>query len=168
MNFLLLGVDSLIAGAAICMLVEPGKRVVLAALFGVADVVGFMIGAGLGWQISESASVVLQTTTLVAMGLYLVVVAASLERLASWPVWVVPWALTLDNIAYGLAGNHSTGALLGEAGQQALSSALLAYAGLMVAVVLPRAVPVLQQRVLATRFAGGALVLAAGGFMLLG
>jgi hypothetical protein len=168
MNFLLLGIDSLIVGMAVCLLVDPKARLPLAALFGVADAVGFMIGAGLGWQLSAGVAVAVQTGTLVALGLYLVVVAAGVQRLASWPVWVVPWALTLDNITYGLAGDHSMGALLQDAGQQALSSSLLAFAGLMVALVLPRALPGMQQRALAARFAGGALVLAAGGFAFLG
>jgi hypothetical protein len=169
MNFLLLGVDSLIVGIAVCLLVDPKARLPLAALFGVADAVGFMIGAGLGWQLSAGVSTAVQTVTLVALGLYLVVIAAGAQRVAaSWPVWVVPWALTLDNLAYGLVGDHSMGALLQDAGQQALSSSLLALAGLTVAIVLPRAVPVVQQRAFAARFAGGALVLAAGGFAFLG
>jgi hypothetical protein len=79
---------------------------------------------------------------------------------------VLPWALTMDNLAYGLV---SDGPLVQQAGEQALSSALLALAGLLMAVVLPRIVPALtERRAMATRFAGGALVLAAGGLALLG
>ncbi len=75
---------------------------------------------------------------------------------------------TMDNLTYGLVGDHSAGSLLPQAGEQALSSALLALVGLLVAVVLPRVVPVMEQRAAATRFAGGALVLAASGLVLLG
>jgi hypothetical protein len=169
MNFLLLGIDSLIAGVAIGAIVDRGSRLRLAALFGVADITGFLVGAGLGWQISDGMSGALTTGILVSLGLYMVVVAAGTSRVAAnWTVWVVTWALTLDNLAYGLVGDHSAGALLQEGGQQALSSSLLAFAGLTVAVVLPRLVPGLERRTTANRVAGGALVLAAGGLMLLG
>jgi hypothetical protein len=169
MGFLLLGVDSLIACMAICAIVEPQSRLRLAALFGIADFVGFLIGAGLGWQLAGGVSAVLLTGTLVAVGLYLLIIAAGTRRVAArWPLWVLPWALTVDNLAYGVVGDHSAGSLLQQAGEQALSSALLALVGLLVAVVLPRLVPVMGQRAAATRFAGGALVLAAGGLVLLG
>ncbi len=56
MGFLLLGIDSLIAGVAICAIVDKGSRLRLAALFGVADGVGFLIAAGLGWQLSGDLS----------------------------------------------------------------------------------------------------------------
>lgn len=168
MGFLLLGIDSLIAGAAICMVVGPRARLPLAALFGLADGALFLVGAGLGWRLTGGVSVVLGTGILVAIGLYLLVVAAGTSRVAArWPIWVLPFALTLDNLTYGLAGD-STGSLFEQAGQQALSSALLALVGLLAALVLPRAVPAVKQREAATRFAGGALVLAAGGLVLLG
>ena len=48
MGFLLLGIDSLIAGIAIGALVDRRSRPWLAALFGVADGVAFLIGAGHG------------------------------------------------------------------------------------------------------------------------
>jgi len=169
MNFLLLGVDSLIAGIAVCAIVGPRARLPLAALFGIADGVVFLIGAGLHWQLAAGVTAALEIGILVALGLYLLVVAAGTQAVATrWPLWVLPWALTLDNLTYGLAGDHSAAALLGPAGEQALSSSLLALAGLLVAVVLPRVLPATQQRAVATRFAGGALVLAAGGFMLVG
>ena len=169
MGFLLLGVDSLIACIAICMIVEPQWRLRLAALFGIADATGFLIGAGLGWQLAGGVTAALLTGTLVALGLYLLIVAAAMRRAAvSWPVWVVPWALTMDNLAYGVVGDHSAASLLPQAAEQALSSALLALVGLLVAVVLPSVLPAVKQRAAATRLAGGALVLAAGGLLLVG
>jgi hypothetical protein len=159
MNFLLLGIDSLIAAVAICPLVSPRARVPLAALFGVADGLFFLAGAGLGWHLAEGLSTALLTATFVAFGLYLLVVAARTRQVAvKWPLWVLPFALTLDNLTYGAAGGHQS--LLSQATEQALSSALLALAGLLVAVALPR--------MATTRLAGGALVLAAGGLVLLG
>jgi hypothetical protein len=76
----------------------------------------------------------------------------------------VPFALTMDNLAYGVANDYS-GSLLGHAAEQAVPSGLLAFAGLVVgAALLPR----LERRVDAARLAGGALLLAAGGLALVG
>jgi hypothetical protein len=169
MGFLLLGVDSLIAGVAIGAIVDRRWRLPLAALFGVADAVAFLIAAGLGWQLSEGVTAALGTVTLAALGLWLLVVAAGTRRVAElWPVWVLPFALTLDNLAYGAVGDHSAGWLLGHAGEQALASSLLALIGLVVVGVLPRVLPVTERRAVAVRFAGAALLLATGGFVLLG
>jgi hypothetical protein len=169
MGFLLLGIDSLIACMAIGAIVDRRWRLPLAVLFGVADGVAFLIGAGLGWQLSAGLTEVLEIGTLVALALWLLVVAAGMRRAAElWPVWVLPFALTFDNLAYGAVGDHSTGWLLGHAGEQALSSSLLALVGLLAAaVVLPRVLPVMERRA-AVRFAGAALLLATGGFLLLG
>ncbi|MBA2636810.1 MAG: hypothetical protein H0U79_01070 [Solirubrobacterales bacterium] len=170
MGFLLLGIDSLIVGAAICMVVSPRARLPLAALFGIADGALFLIGAGLGWRLGGGVSEVLQTGILVGVGLYLlVIIAAGTSRVAArWPLWVLPWALTLDNLTFGLVGDLSGGSLVQQAGQQALSSSLLALVGLLAALMLPRVLPAMKQSATATRFAGGALVLAAGGLVLLG
>jgi hypothetical protein len=169
MNVLLLGIDSLTAGVAIGAIVDRGSRLPLAALFGTADLVAFTVGAGLGWQISDGLSGALMTGILVGPGLYLLVVGAGTSRVAAnWPIWVVPWALTLDNLAYGLVGDHSPGAVVRDAAQQALSSALLAYAGLLAIAALRRGAPMLRRRTVATRVAAGALVVAAAGLAVLG
>jgi hypothetical protein len=168
MGFLLLGIDSLIACIAIGAIVDKRWRLPLAALFGVADGVAFLIGAGLGWTISAGVTEVLEIGTLGALGLWLIVVAAGTRRVAElWPVWVLPIALTVDNLAYGVASDYS-GSLLGHAVEQALSSSLLALIGLYVAGVLPRVLPALERRAVAVRFAGAALLIATGGFLLLG
>ena len=66
MSFLLLGIDSLIACIAIGALIEAKDRVRLAALFGLADGVGFLIGAGLGWAfLSGAVSEVIEMGALV-------------------------------------------------------------------------------------------------------
>jgi putative Mn2+ efflux pump MntP len=167
MGFLLLGIDSLIACMAIGAIVDKRWRLPLAAMFGVADAVAFLIGAGLGWTISARVTEVLEVGMLGALGLWLIVVAAGIRRAAElWPVWVLPIALTVDNLAYGVANDYS-GSLLGHAAEQALSSALLAVVGLYVAGVLPRVLPAMERRVVAVRFAGAALLLATGGFLLL-
>jgi hypothetical protein len=169
MGFLLLGIDSLIACMAIGAIVDRRWRLPLAALFGVADGTAFLIGAGLGWTISEGVTAVLEVGTLAALGVWLLVVAAGTRRMAElWPVWVLPLALTMDNLAYGVASDYS-GSLAGHTAEQALSSALLALVGLYAAsVVFPRVVPAMERRAVAIRFAGAALLLATGGFLLLG
>jgi hypothetical protein len=164
MGFLLLGIDSLIACIAIGAIVDRRWRLPLAALFGIADGAAFLIGAGLGWTLSAGLTEVLEVGLLAGLGFYLIVVAAGSRRLAELPIWLVPLALIMDNLAYGVANDYS-GSLLGHASEQALSSSLLAFAGLAaVAAVLPR----LERRDAAVRVAGGALLLAAGGFAFLG
>lgn len=166
MSLLLLGLDSLIVCLAIGPLVEPRSRLKLAALFGVADGMAFLVGAGLGVRLlSDGASTVLTTGLVVAMGLYLLVVAAGTRQAAArWPVWVLPIALVFDNLTYGLVGDHAAGSLFAHAGEQALSSATLALVGLVAGALIP----VVQRRADANRVAGGALLLAAGGLVLLG
>jgi len=166
MSLLLLGLDSLIVCLAIGPVVEKGSRVKLAALFGAADGIAFLVGAGFGLRLlSDGASTVLTTGLLVAMGLYLLVVAAGTQQVAArWPVWVLPFALVFDNLTFGLVGDHAAGSLLSQAGQQALSSATLALVGLVAGAL----VPVAQRRADANRVAGGALLLAAGALVLVG
>jgi hypothetical protein len=169
MGFLLLGIDSFIACMAIGAIVDRRWRVPLAAAFGVADGVAFLIGAGLGWQLSAGVTEFVEIGTLAALGGWLLVVAAGTRRAAElWPVWVLPIALTMDNLAYGVASDYS-GSLVGHAAEQAVSSSLLALAGLIAAAaVLPRVLPAVERRAVAIRFAGAALLLATGGFLLLG
>jgi hypothetical protein len=166
MGFLLLGIDTLIACIAIGALVDKRSRLWLAGLFGAADGVAFLIGAGLGWGLlSGAASEVVEIGALVALGVYLLAVTAAMARVtARWAVWVLPFALTVDNLTYGFAGEHA-GSLLGDAGQRALLSGLLAFIGLLVAVWLPRVLPVKADT---TRIAGASLLIGAGALFLVG
>lgn len=167
MGLLLLGLDSLIVCLSIGLLVDGRWRVKLAVLFGVADGLAFLVGAGLGWQLfSAGTSAALTSGLLAALALYLLVVAAGTPRMAArWPVWVLPAALVFDNLTYGLFGDHAAGPLLQQAGAQALSSALLAFVGLLAAAALR---PAVQHRAAPDRVAGGALLLAAAGLVLVG
>ena len=168
MGFLLLGIDSFIACMAVGAIVDRRWRVPLAALFGLADGAAFLIGAGLGWTISANVTEFLEVGTLAALAYYLIVVAAGSRLVtASWAVWLLPFVLIMDNLAYGVASDYS-GSLAGHAAEQTLSSALLAVIGLYVAGVLPRVVPALQSRAVAVRFAGVALLAATGVFLLMG
>ena len=77
----------------------------------------------------------------------------------SWPVWILPIILALDNFSYGLVGNPAAGSILQQAfGEQAWSSALLALFGLLVGVALVRAVPAMQRRVVAAAASGVGLI----------
>ncbi|HEY6415198.1 MAG TPA: hypothetical protein VIX41_03135 [Acidimicrobiales bacterium] len=161
MNFLLLGIDSLIACLAIGALVDRRSWVWLALLFGVADAGAFLIGAGLGWGLmSQAASELIGMGTFVLLGVYLLVVAAGTAQVtARRAVWLLPFALTLDNLAFGMAGEPTSSVLA-----QALSSGMLAYLGLFAAAWLPRVAPKLE----ATRVAGAALLIGAGALFLVG
>jgi hypothetical protein len=165
MSFLLLGIDSFIACLAIGALVDSKSRVKLAALFGLADGVVFLIGAGLGWVfLSEAASTVVETGALVVLGVYLLVVATATTQLSTkWWIWALPLVLTVDNLTYGLTGQP--GSLGGEALVQALSSSMLAYLGLFAAVWLPR---VVGPKVAATKIAGASLLVGAGALLFVG
>jgi hypothetical protein len=165
MNFLLLGLDSLIAAIAVGALVDRRSWVWLAGLFGLADGVAFLIGAGLGvGLLSEAASEVVEMGTLVLLGVYLLVVAAGTAQVtARRAVWLLPFALVVDNLTFGLAGEQ-TGSVPGEALAMALSSGMLAYLGVFAAAWLPRVAPKIE----ATRVAGAALLIGAGALFLVG
>src|SRR3954462_11641990 len=140
MGFLLLGVDSFLVCLAISPIVEPHWRWRLAPLFGLADFIGFMVGAGLGLQIAAGASVVAETTLLVGMGLWLIAVAASTKHAGTrWSLWAIPWVLTIGNLPDGLVGDPSASSLVSQATEQALSSTLMGIAGIVVAAGLARA-----------------------------
>ena len=167
MSLLLLGLDSLIVCLAVGLLVDGRSRLKLAALFGVADGVAFLVGAGLGLQLfSEGASMVLSTGLLLGFAFYLLVVAAGTQRVtARWTVWALPAVLVFDNLAFGVFGDHTAGSLFEQAGAQALSSSLLALVGLAAAAALR---PAVEDRAALNRVAGGALLLAAAGLVLVG
>jgi hypothetical protein len=167
MGLLLLGLDSLIVCLAIGPIVDGRSRLKLAAVFGVADGLAFLVGAGLGWRLfSDGESAVLTSGILGALALYLLVVAAGTWRVtARWPVWILPGVLVFDNLTYGLVGDHAAGSLFQQAGEQALSSALLALVGLLAAAAVR---PVIEHRAAPNRAAGSALLLAAAALVLVG
>src|SRR5918997_1690271 len=113
----------------------------------------------------DSVIACLAIGALVLLGVYLMVVAAGTAQItARWAVWVLPFALVVDNLTFGLAGEQ-TGSIPGEALAMALSSAMLALLGLFAATWLPRVLPA---RVEATRIAGAALLIGAGALFVVG
>jgi hypothetical protein len=165
MSLLLLGLDSLIVCLAVGGLVDSRSRLQYAALFGIADGVAFLIGAGLGWQLfSDGASTLLTSGLVAVLAVYLLVVAAGSPRVAPRSVWILPLVLVFDNLTYGLVGDHGN-TVLQQAGEQALSSSLMALVGLLGAAALR---PVITHHAAPNRVAGGALLLAAAGLVLVG
>jgi putative Mn2+ efflux pump MntP len=174
MGFLLLGVDSLIA----CIAIGPimSRRLAacsaLVVLFGVGDGGGFLLGSAFHWSVSDSLSNVLQTGILVALGVYWIALAifskraaiAEQESKSHWGIWILPWALSIDNITYGLVDGVTKGASVwASAGEQALSSAVQAGIGLTIGMAIAYAFPAVRRRMaLANGIAGVALIAAAG------
>lgn len=178
MGFLLLGVDSLIACIAIGPIISRRWAVPLAVLFGVGDGLGFLLGSALHWSMPDNVSTFVQTGTLVVMGLYWIAIAILSKRAAvaeqqpksRWGVWILPWALSVDNITYGLVDNVPAHASVWfSAGEQALSSAVQAGIGLAIGMGIAYAIPALRRRMaLANGIAGVALIAAAGVLLAVG
>ena len=174
MSFLLLGVDSLIACMAIGPIISRRWRVPLAALFGVCDGAGFLLGSALHWSMPGIVSTVVATAVLVALGGYWIVLGFASKKAAGtqW-VWALPFALAIDNITFGVIDGHWTTNVWGQAAQQALSSALLAGIGIAVSVIATQRIPVVRRALgrggaSTVGFAGAALILAAGVELVIG
>jgi hypothetical protein len=172
MGFLLLGIDSLIACIAVGPIISRRWSVPFAALFGICDGGGFLIGSAFRWEVPENVGTVITTTLLVALGLYWIAIAifAGTPQVSSSRglVWALPFVLCIDNITFGLVGNHP-GAIFAQAGEQVLSSALLAWVGLTVGLGLARVLPVTRRHAaVANGVAGGALILASGVLLMVG
>ncbi len=178
MGFLLLGVDSLIACIAIGPIISRQWAVPLAVLFGVGDGLGFLLGSAFHWSMPDNVSTFVQTAVLLALGIYWIAIAIFAKKAAQaeqqskprWGVWILPWALSVDNITYGLVDGVSKGASVWvSAAEQALSSAILAGIGLAIGMGIAYAFPALRRRVaLANGICGVALIVAAGALLFVG
>jgi putative Mn2+ efflux pump MntP len=180
MGFLLLGVDSLIACIAVGPIMTRRMVAPLIILFGIGDGGGFLLGSAFHWSVSDSLSNVLQTVILVALGLYWIALAiyskwAAKQELeqtsrARWAVWILPWALSIDNITFGLVdGVPAHASVWQSAGEQALSSSVQAAIGLAIGMSLAYLFPVVRRHMaLANGIAGGALIAAAGVLLVVG
>jgi putative Mn2+ efflux pump MntP len=172
MGFLLLGTDSLIA----CIAVGPiiGRRIAipLAILFGVGDGGGFLLGTAFHWSVSDSFSTFIATSVLAILGVYWIAVAIYSKwatakdpesTRARWAVWILPWALSVDNITYGLvSGVPAHASVWFSAGEQTLSSAVQAGIGILIAWGLVALFPVLKRQMsLSFAFCGVASIAAA-------
>lgn len=81
MGFLLLGADSLIACIAVGPIVSRRLFVPFAALFGICDAGGFLLGSALHWSVPASISAITQTAILVALGIRVLLSSALLGGL---------------------------------------------------------------------------------------
>lgn len=174
MGFLLLGVDSLIACIAIGPIIGKRSFAPFAALFGICDAGGFLLGSALHWSIPGSVSLTAQTSILVALGVYWLAIAilgktaqAAPSPRARWLIWILPLVLTIDNITFGLA--DGAGSALRQSGEQLVSSALMAGVGLAIGLAAAQAIPAVRRHAaVANGVAGGALVLASGALFMWG
>jgi hypothetical protein len=173
-GFLLLGVDSLIA----CIAVGPimGRRLLVLSsfvlLFGVGDGGGYLLGTALHYSIPDSVSTAVEFGFLFILGAYWIGIAvlsrkaaqAELEPKSRWGVWILPWALSVDNLTYGAVDGipaHYSAWL--SAGEQALSSAVQAGIGLAIGIGLVAAFPAMRRRLAMSNAIAGVLILAAAG-----
>ena len=78
--------------------------------YGAGDGIGYLIGTLFHFSLSDSLSEVLETTLLVALSLYWIGIyfvtrnMQASERLQRWSwrgIWVLPLALSIDNLTYG-------------------------------------------------------------------
>ena len=101
---------------------------------------------------------------LVGLGVYWVAIAVFSRRVGEtrW-VWALPFALSIDNITYGLIDHAWSSSVAVKAIEQLVSSALLALIGLVLSAAVLRALPGAEQssRVFMAGFAGAALIVAA-------
>jgi hypothetical protein len=144
--------------------------------YGVGDGIGYLIGTLLHFSISDTLSSVLETTLLVALGLYWIgiyFVASKMqasEQLQKWSwrgIWVLPVALSLDNLTFGaVTGVPANASAWASAGLQALASAGLGLVGLAVGIGLAVLIPALRTRMYRTFGFVGVGVLATAGVLL--
>jgi zinc transporter ZupT len=144
--------------------------------YGVGDGLGYLLGTLFHFYISDSLSSMLETTLLVALGLYWIgiyFVASKMqasERLQKWSwrgIWVLPLALSLDNLTYGaVTGIPANESVWASAGLQALASAGLGLAGLAVGIGLAVLIPALRTRMYRTFGVVGVGVIATAGILL--
>jgi hypothetical protein len=174
MGFLLLGIDSLIACIAVGPIVNQRWCIPLAALFGICDGGGFLIGSAFHWSVPDNISNIVTTAVLLALGLYWIAIAVFASKTqvntSRWGLWVLPFVLSIDNITFGIVdGVSKTASVWVSAGEQLLSSAILAGIGLAVGIGLARAIPAWRRhQAVANGIAGGALIVASGILLLVG
>ena len=124
--------------------------------YGAGDGIGYLLGTLFHFSISDTLSSVLETTLLVVLGLYWIgiyFVASKMqasEQLEKWSwrgIWVLPVALSLDNLTYGaVTGIPANESVWASAGLQALASAGLGLIGLAIGIGLAVLIPALRTR----------------------
>ncbi len=128
--------------------------------YGVGDGFGYLIGTLFHFSVSDTLSTVLETALLVALGFYWIgiyFVARKMqesERLQKWSwrgIWVLPVALSIDNLTYGaVTGVPAHASVWASAGLQALASGALGLIGLAIGIGLAVLIPALRTRMYRT------------------
>jgi hypothetical protein len=128
--------------------------------FGAGDGSGYLIGTLFHFSVSNTLSSVLETTLLVALGLYWIgiyFVARKMQtsvRLQKWSwrgIWVLPVVLSIDNLTYGaVTGVPAHASVWASAGLQALASGGLGLIGLAIGISLAVLIPALRTRMYRT------------------
>jgi len=128
--------------------------------YGAGDGIGYLIGTLLHFSISDSLSSDLETTLLVALGLYWIAIYFVASRmqaspnLAKWSwrgIWVLPVALSIDNLTFGaVTGVPANASVWASAGLQALASAGLGLIGLVAGIGLAVLIPALRTKMYRT------------------
>ncbi len=144
--------------------------------YGAGDGIGYLLGTLFHFSISDSLSSVIETTLLVVLGLYWIgiyFVASKMqtsEQLEKWSwrgIWVLPVALSLDNLTYGVVtGIPANESVWASAGLQALASAGLGLIGLAIGIGLAVLIPALRTRMHRTFGVVGVGVIATAALLL--
>ena len=124
--------------------------------YGAGDGLGYLLGTLFHFSVSDTLSSAIETTLLVALGLYWIgiyFVASKMqgsEQLQKWSwrgIWVLPVALSIDNLTFGaVTGVPAHASVWASAGLQALASAGLGLVGLAVGISLAFLIPALRTR----------------------
>ena len=144
--------------------------------YGVGDGLGYLLGTLFHFSISDSLSSDLETTLLVAIGIYWIAIyfiASRMQRseqLQKWSwrgIWILPVALSLDNLTFGaVTGIPANESVWASAGLQALASAGLGLVGLAVGIGLAALIPALRSKMYRTFGIVGVGVIATAGLLL--
>jgi len=128
--------------------------------YGAGDGIGYLIGTLFHFSVSDTLSSVVETTLLVALGLYWIGIyfaarkMEASERLQKWSwrgIWVLPVALSIDNLTFGaVTGVPANASVWASAGLQALASAGLGLVGLATGIGLAVLIPALRTRMYRT------------------
>jgi putative Mn2+ efflux pump MntP len=128
--------------------------------YGAGDGIGYLIGTLFHFSVSDTLSTVLETTLLVALGLYWIGIYFAAKkmqtsvRLQKWSwrgIWVLPVALSIDNLTYGaVTGVPAHASVWASAGLQALASGALGLIGLAVGIGLAVLIPALRTKMYRT------------------
>jgi putative Mn2+ efflux pump MntP len=128
--------------------------------YGVGDGFGYLIGTLFHFSVSDTLSTVIETTLLVALGFYWIGIyfaarkMQTSERLQRWSwrgIWILPVALSIDNLTYGaVTGVPAHASVWASAGLQALASGALGLIGLAAGTGLAVVIPSLRTRMYRT------------------